>query len=418
MPSKPKIHYGWYIVFLAFLSVITYGVFYSFSAFIQPLETELGTTRAGISAAYTIFLSVYSLFAIPMGWLCDRYGPRWTLWLAAALIGGGLALSSTVTAVWQLYLLFGLVAGAGHGAIFVVPTSTVSRWFSQRRGLALGLTVCGLGAGLLIIPPIAARFIESSGWQSTFVLLGSIAFILNMIVGALIVRRPQDKGLQPYGADLPGAPTFAVAPQHDCTVKEALRTRAFWLLYSVCAFGFAAEQMVLVHIIPYAATLGINATTAAVGLSFLGIGTLIGRVGTGALSDRIGRVPALVLGCCLEAAAIFSLLFINSPATLYLAMLFIGFGYGGWVVLSTVMQSEFFGLKNLGAIMGVYFTSGIPTSILGPLMGGIVYDITSSYFLAIIIAGIVCIIAIVLATLVRAPRRLTAPEKAGAPGVA
>src|SRR4030042_2062009 len=108
LTEKKKPFYGWFIVFLAFLSLTTYGVFYSYSAFITPLEAQLQTTRAGISAAYTIFLSVYSLFAIPMGWLSDRYGPRRTLWLAAVLIGGGMVLCSTITALWQFSLLFGV----------------------------------------------------------------------------------------------------------------------------------------------------------------------------------------------------------------------------------------------------------------------------------------------------------------------
>lgn len=403
---KSKPFYGWFIVFLAFLSVSTYGVFYSYSAFIKPLEAELETTRAGISAAYTIFLSVYSLFAIPMGWLCDRYGPRKTLWLAALLIGGGVALSSRITSLWQLYLLFGIMAGMGHGAIFVVPTSTVTRWFIQRRGLAVGLTICGLGVGLLVLPPIAAQFIETQGWRATFVLLGVIGFTLNMIVGTFIKRRPEDKGLQPYGytGEISLASKNSASNLKDYSVAEAVRTRTFWTLYFVCALAFAAEQMVLVHIIPYSGTIGISPTTASLGLSFLGAGTVIGRVGTGALSDRIGRIPVLVMGCCIETAAIFILIIINSPLTLYLTMLFLGFGYGGWVVLTSVILGDYFGLKNLGAIMGVYFTSGVPTAILGPLMAGIVYDFTSSYFLAIVIAGVISIVAIILAASIKTPR--------------
>ncbi|MDO9065646.1 MAG: MFS transporter, partial [Chloroflexota bacterium] len=186
--SKP--FYGWFVVFLAFLALNTYGVFYSYSAFITPLEAELQTNRAGISGAYTTFLAVYSLFAIPMGWLADRYGPRRMLWLAALLIGGGFVLSSTITSLWQLYLLFGVMAGIGHGAIFVVPTSTVSRWFAQRRGLALGMAVCGVGTGLLVLPPIAARLIEAYSWQTTFIFLGVVAFIINVVVGALIKGKP------------------------------------------------------------------------------------------------------------------------------------------------------------------------------------------------------------------------------------
>ncbi len=408
--SKP--FYGWFVVFLAFLALNTYGVFYSYSAFITPLEAELQTNRAGISGAYTTFLAVYSLFAIPMGWLADRYGPRRMLWLAALLIGGGFVLCSTITSLWQLYLLFGVMAGIGHGAIFVVPTSTVSRWFAQRRGLALGMAVCGVGVGLLVLPPIAARLIEAYSWQTTFIFLGVVAFIINVVVGALIKGKPEDKGLKPYGAEaLRLSNSLAsVPPYRDYSLGEVLRTKSFWLIYFVCVFAFSSEQMVLVHIIPYSSIIGITPTTASLGLSFLGIGTIIGRVGTGALSDRIGRVPTLILSCCLEAVAIFALLVINSSLTLFATMLVIGFGYGGWAVLASIMFGDYYGMKNLGVIIGVYFSSGIPAGILGPLLGGIIYDATKNYFMAFLIAGIVCLVAIVLATLVKTPPRIAALE--------
>ena len=405
MTPKPKLFYGWVIVFLAFLSITTYGAFYSFSAFLEPLEAELHVTRTAISATYTIWLATYCIFAMPMGWFSDKYGPRKTLWLAAFLIGGGIALSSFVTSIWQLYLLFGVVAGIGHGAIFIVPASTLNRWFIQRRGLVVGIAASGLGFGLLLVPPIITQVISMNGWREAFVVLGITFFIVNVIVGVFIRGRPEDRGLRPLGetGEEPSAPRYSSFNTEDFSVAEAVRTKAFWLLYLVSVFALAAEQMVLVHIVPYSGTIGISPTQASLGLSFLGVGTIIGRVGTGALSDRIGRVPTLVLCCCIEAVAIFCLLAVNSPVTLYLTMLFLGFGYGGWVVLATVMLGDFFGLKNLGVILGAFFTSGISAGILGPLMGGIVFDSTGSYFLAIVIAGIVSVAAIILAALIKRP---------------
>lgn len=403
MTPKPKPFYGWIIVFLAFLSITTYGAFYSFSVFLELLEAELHTTRTAISATYTIWMAAYCIFAIPMGWLSDKYGPRKTLWLAAFFIGCGITLSSFVTSIWQLYLLFGIVAGMGHGAIFVVPASTLNRWFIQRRGLAVGIAACGLGFGLLIVPAITTQVISIYGWREAFVFLGVTFFVVNVIVGVFIRGRPEDKGLRPLG-DEPSTPEYSSFNTENFSVAEAVKTKAFWLLYLVCVFAFAAEQMVLVHIVPYGGAIGISPTQASLGLSSLGVGTIIGRVGTGALSDRIGRIPTLVMCCCIEAVAIFCLLVVSSPLTLYLTMLFLGFGYGGWVVLLAVMLGDFFGLKNLGAIMGVYLTSGMPAGILGPLMGGIVFDFTKSYFLAIVIAGIVCVGAIVLAALIKRPQ--------------
>ena len=169
MTQKPKLFYGWVVVFIVFLSLTTYGLFSSYSVFLEPLEAELHTKRAAISMAYTIFLAVYSICATPMGWLSDRYGPRKTLWLAAFLIGCGITLCSLTTSLWQLYLFFGVIAAIGHGAIFVVPMSTLNRWFIQRRGLAVGIAACGIGFGLLVVPPITSQIINMYSWQVAFI---------------------------------------------------------------------------------------------------------------------------------------------------------------------------------------------------------------------------------------------------------
>ena len=409
MTPKSKPFYGWIIVFIAFLSITTYGLFYSYSVFLGPLEAELHTTRTAISATYTIYMAVYSCCAILMGSLSDKHGPRKALLLAALLIGCGITLCSFTTTIWQLYLFFGVIAAIGHGAIYIVPASTINRWFIQRKGLAVGLAASGIGVGLLLVPRITVQIITVHGWQMAFVILGVTFFVINVITSIFIRGRPEDKGLRPLGEELSSS-KHRSSNAKDFSVAETVKTRTFWLLYLICVFCFAAEQMVLVHIIPYSGAIGISATKAALGLSFLGVGTIIGRVSTGALSDRIGRVPTLVMCCCIETVAIFCLLVVNSPGTLYLTMLLLGFGYGGWVVSSTIMLGDFFGLRNLGAIMGVWFTHGVPAGILGPLMGGIVFDFTGSYFLAIVIAGIICVVAIILAALIKPPQKPPHPE--------
>ena len=402
MKPKPGLFYGWIIMVLAFMAITTYGLFFSFGVFLEPLEEELQTSRAAISAVYTIFVAVYCISAILMGRLSDKYGSRKTLLLAAVLIGGGISLCSLATSVWQLYIYFGIIAGIGHGAIFVVPTSVLSRWFIKKKGLVVGIAISGLGGGLLIVPPLTSQVIDLYGWRVAFVLLGATFFVINGIVAAFIRNRPQDMGLRPYGE----TEWRFISSEHltntkDYPVSEAIRTKVFRLLYFICLFAFAAEQMVVVHIVPYSTGMGISPIAASLGLSLLGVGTIFGRIIGGFVSDRIGRVNTLIMCCAIEAACIFFLLAINSPLTLYITMLFLGIGYGGWVVLGSLILSDYFGEKNLGMIMGVWFSSGLPAGVFGPLLGGILFDYTKSYVLALIMAGTVCIVAVILSALIK-----------------
>jgi len=400
---KPNLYYGWIIVVLAFLSITTYGLFNSYGVFIGPLEAYLHSTRAAISATYTIYMVVYCLCAIPTGSFSDRYGPRKTLFAAAILIGCGIALCSTITSIWQLYLFFGVIAALGHSAIYVVPVSTVSRWFIRRRGLAVGMAACGLGVGLLLVPPLATQVIGTHGWRTAFIVLGITFFVINMLVAFFIRGRPEDKGLRPleYGGQNVNTQEHSSPATEDFSVINALKTRGFWLLYLISLFCFGAAQMILVHIVPYSGSIGISSTAASLGLSSLGIGTIFGRAGPGALSDKIGRIPALVMVCCVEAIAILCLLAIKSPTALYFTMFFLGFGYGGMVVLCSAALGDFFGLKNTGALIGVWFTSGVPAGILGPLIAGMVFDSTGSYLWAFITAGILCMVAAISAALIK-----------------
>jgi len=388
---------------MAFLSITTYGLFYSFSVFIEPLETALGSTRTAISGAYALELTVYCSCAIPWGWISDKYGPAKALWLAAFLIGGGASFCSLCTSIWHLYIFFGLMAAIGHGAIYVVPTSTLNKWFLQRRGLAVGIALCGLGFGLLAVPPVAALMISKYGWRVSFIILGVTFFALNLIVGIFLKGEPAEMGLKPLGETEEKTSIFqeTSAGLKDFSPGETLRAKNFWMLYLVFLFCFAAEQMVLVHIVPFGATKGISTTQGALSLSFLGAGTILGRVGTGALSDKIGSIPSLIMSCCIEAGSVFLVLAVKGPLLLNLTMFILGFVYGGTAVLCPVMLGGFFGLKNIGTIIGMWVTSGVPAGLLGPLLAGMVFDATGSYFGAIIIAGILCVGAIMAAASIK-----------------
>ena len=399
MANQSRFFYGWVIAFVGFLSVATFGVISSYGTLIRSVELHLNVSRTAASAAYAIEMTCYASFAPLMGWLGDRYGPKAALWLSAVLMGSGIALCSAVDSIWQLYLLFG-IAGVGRSAVFVVCTAAVARWFVSRRGLAVGITACGVGFGLLVIPPMSEFVVRTRGWQAAFVFLGALALVINVIVGIFIRHKPEDLGLRALGFGT-APPNPAQVAVRDFSLAEILRARAFWVVYLTAIFCYGAEQMLVVHLVPYCATRGIAAAQASLGLSCLGIGTVAGRIGMGWLSDRIGRVRTLMICCALQLLTTLALLAVNGPGLLYAMMLLVGFAYGGWVVMNVLLLGDFFGLKNLGKALGVYLTDGILSGLLGPVLGGAIFDATRSYFLAISFAGITCAIPFALAFTIR-----------------
>lgn len=396
MAAKERIYYGWVVVFASFLSVTMFGVVSSYGTFVGPLESHLGASRTAISGVYTIELFFYAVFAPLMGWLSDRSGPRIALWLSGLLLGGGMIACHSVTSLWQLYLFFGVIAGIGHSAIFVVPTTTAAKWFTKRRGLAVGITACGLGFGLLLLPPISAYLIRVYSWQTAFIFLGTLAFTVNLLVGSVIGRKPEEYGAQPHPAGRNPAPA-PTPPVQGHPLLEILRARAFWVVYFTAVFCYGAEQMLVVHLVPYCATIGITTAQASLGLSCLGMGTIAGRFVMGWLSDRIGGVPTLIMSCALQSVTTFGLLAISGPWVLYPVMLAVGFGYGGWAVMAVVVLGEFLGVKNLGKSVGLYMTNGVLAGLMGPFLAGAIFDATHSYFFAIIVAGVTCAIPCLLA---------------------
>ena len=408
MADRSRVFYGWVIAFVGFLSVATFGVISSYGTLIRSVETHLDISRTAASAAYAIEMTCYASFAPLMGWLGDRYGPKAALWLSAVLMGGGIALCSTVRAVWQLYLLFG-IAGVGRSAVFVVCTAAVAQWFVSKRGLAVGITACGVGFGLLVVPPISEYVVRTRGWQTAFVFLGVLAWVINMVAGMFIRQKPEDLGLRALGCEAAPVPPVRVAVG-DFSLADILRARAFWVVYLTAIFCYGAEQMLVVHLVPYSATRGMTAAQASLGLSCLGIGTVVGRIGMGWLSDRIGRVHTLMICCALQLVATFALLAVNGPGLLYVMMLLVGFAYGGWVVMNVLLLGDFFGLKNLGKALGVYLTDGILSGLLGPILGGAIYDATRSYVLAISFAGLTCAIPFALAFTIRPAKPARQPR--------
>jgi len=310
-------------------------------------------------------MATYAITAIPMGSLFDRYGPRIPLCLSAVLIGIGFLFCSYTKHLWHLWVFFGLIAAAGHGAVYVVPVSTIVRWFVTRRGLAVGIAVAGLGAGVSAVPPIAERLISIYDWRKAFVILGFSYAIIHLIGAILLRKSPEEVGTKPYGAfdiGINGSSTKSAsvhAGLTGVTVWEALKSFSFWMVYFSILLAFASETLVMVHIVPYALDLGVTSAVAAGAMTAMGVGSMVGRILMGAVSDRTGRKKALSAAYLLQGLMMLCLLGARSGASLYVVMAVMGLSFGGWAGVFALLTGEYFGFKHMGKILAIILPGSI-----------------------------------------------------------
>ncbi len=164
--------------------LVTYGLMFSYSVFFKPLADDFGWDRATVSLVYSASLVIRGAAAIGMGWLADRYGARKLLVLCGLLIGAGLVLSSYVYTLWQLFLTYGVIDAVGLSGAFGIGMAEVSRWFTEKRGLALGIASAGSGLGTLLIVPASERLVNAFDWNGAFFFSGIAAGMLMVACGA------------------------------------------------------------------------------------------------------------------------------------------------------------------------------------------------------------------------------------------
>lgn len=396
-------HYGWVIVAAAFsVLFVTYGVQYSFGLFFAALAVEFGSSRAALAGIFSLYAGAYAFCGLFAGRLTDRWGPRRVVACGGLLLGLGLALSGTVRSIGPLYATY-LVAALGMSTAYVPCTATVSRWFTARRGLAVGVAMSGAGVGLFAFPPAAALLVARAGWRLAYLVLGLGVAGALLALSRLFATDPAARGLAPYGG-AGGAAAGAAA--ESWPVARAIRHPSFAALVSVYTLTWIPVFMPLVHLVPFAGDLGLDPVTGASALSTLGVGSLLGRLGVGALSDLIGRRPALGLSLVLQTLGFAGLAQTRGAGELLVAAFVYGLAYGGITALMPALVADFFGPGHAGSLVGLIFGIAGPPAALGPVLGGVLFDRTGSYAWAFGGGALLNLLALVGVLLARPPRVL------------
>jgi MFS family permease len=399
--ETPKDRYGYVIVLVAFLvMVIAWGANYSFGVFFTPLLREFGWTRAITSGPFSVAILLEGFGGMFMGRICDRFGPRSVVTVCGVFFGTGYILMPRVSAPWHLYLTYGLLVGIGLSGTYVPLSSTVAHWFKKRRGLMVGIVSSGIGAGTLIISPLANNLISRYGWRFSCLLIGVMALIL-MVVFAQLLRFPH--------SDLNRKGMRAVEPQvhgkhgsmSQAHVREALRDGHFWMLCTILLCWGTTVFVILVHIAPYVVELGYSAAQGAEILALFGGTVFFAKIIVGIAADRIGSRHTFVTGLVCMTAGLLLLLVSHSSWSLYLFAVIYAFGYGCGSVMMPVIVAEMFGLLSHGILLGVVNFSACIGCAIGPVTAGWLFDRSGTYHEVFVLTTILSIITLAMGFFIR-----------------
>ena len=404
---REKIFYGWWVAIAGLIiSVIALGIRYSFGVFVTSIENEFSLTRGATSGIFSVSMLVCCVFAILGGWVLDRYGPRLIVFLMALFTGVSLILVSQTTAAWQLFISYGLILPLGTGPTFTVVNSTTSRWFEQKRGFILGLTTSGGGLGAIVMAPLSTYLIVQFEWRTAFIIIGLIACFIMASLALLLRKDPRDMGLLPDGIQSEAA-YKSLHQRKDRTeptglsLSRALRTSNFWFLCLVWLLLSLNVHLIMVHLVPYAVDTGISAMDAAIIVSLIGGATIVGRIGIGKISDATGRKVPAVVCALLQVGMLLWLIWSRELWMLYIFAIVFGSSWGGLSTMVTVLIGDVFGMRSIGAIMGVMSAGWSLGAASGPAIGGFTFDVIGNYFTAFSLGAGAMLIATLLVVLIR-----------------
>ena len=421
--ERVGIHYGWVIVAVTFFSsLVMSGAVGLPGAFIQPFTAEFGWDTAQISSSMAIRLVLFGLMGPFAAALIERYGVRRIVLIAQVLVLVGLAGALAMTRLWHLVALWGVVIGIGTGLTAMVLGAIVSaRWFTERRGLVLGVLAAATATGQLIFLPLAAWLIGHYGWR--FALIPSAAAIgIAAVLIILFMRdRPSDVGLRPYGetgpvvAPAPASTQGAIARAFG-TLGEVSGVPAFWILagsFLIC--GLSTNGLIQTHFISFCADYGLPAVMAASALALMGFFDFFGTIGSGYLSDRFDNRKLLFWYYGLRGL---SLLWLPSSGFSFYGLSIFALFYGlDWIatVPPTVkLTGQVFGREKAGLVFGWIFASHQIGAAIAALGAGVTRTYWQTYVPAFWIAGGACLVAAALVMTVQKVRTAPAPVAATA----
>ncbi|MFC1897744.1 MFS transporter [Chloroflexota bacterium] len=419
-----RIFPGWWIVLsggLLSLWVAGYQA-YGFSALFKPISSELGFSRTATSVPAAIGRLEGGFEAPLAGWITDRFGPKWIVFLGIFLAGLSLILMNYINSLWAFYVVWGVLLGTAHNISTTIPLHTaIANWFVKKRGRALSIQMVFSGLSGVLVLPLIAWLIVTQGWRMTCVIGGVIMWLVGLpLVWFFLKRhRPEYYGLLPDGAVIEedvagtdqvidrGVKYAAEFEEVEFTLRQAMKTRAYWLLIVAQASHMLAMPAINVHSIPFLTDMGIDSLRAAGILAMMVFASVPCRFIGGLLADRIRKdhLRFLMGGAYLLQGLGFAVFLLNqSIAMIYVWFILYGIGFGIFIGLMFPMRARYFGRKAFGSIQGISMMFTSPVGVAAPIYLGWVYDTTGSYIDAFIIVAVLLALSAVIIALVLPPK--------------
>lgn len=411
----------WLVVVGAILIQLCLGTIYAWSVFTKPL-VEAGWTKVQTQGVFSAGLATFAVVMVIAGRLMPKFGPRKLAMAGGVVLGLGYILAGLLgkTSFGAILLFIGFVGGAGIGLAYVVPIAVGMRWFPDKKGLITGLAVAGFGFGALLWIKLAdtwAGLLTNVGLSGTFTLYGFI-FMVAVVIGGIWMSFPPE-GWSPAGWTPPKASKTATPAAGTVEYKsgEMLRTPQYYMIVLTFALGAGAGLMSigLMKLFPMQALqdAGMEAKQASVVAGtamaiFYSLANGIGRIAWGAISDRIGRKTSIILMMAIQGVVVIAFQkMAGTPILLYLGATLIGFNFGGNFALFPYITADTFGTKSVGQNYGWVFLAYGVGGIVGPILGGKLGDM-KNFPLAFTLCGIGCLIAAVIISQVKPPKRVAA----------
>jgi MFS family permease len=418
-----RVHYAWVVGAASFITLLGAAGFRSTpSVLIDPLRDEFGWSRATVGFAVSINVLLFGFIGPFAAALQQRFGLRRVTIAALLVISSGALLTTQMTQPWHLFLLWGLVVGAGSGCMATVFASTVAtRWFVTNRGLVTGALTAATASGQLVFLPVLTRLADGPGWRWVGVTTGLCALGVIPVVAVFLRNRPEDVGLTAYGAGPDDAPAPAVvvtrspiAAAFD-SLRLAWTSGVFWVLWgSFLVCGLSTTGLVQTHFISAAHDHGISHTAAGGYLALIGVFDVIGTIGSGWLTDRVDPRKLLVAYYLLRGLSLFVLdpALATEGGSLTGFMVFYGLDWVATVPPTIAICIQAFGRERGPLVYGWVFAGHQVGGALAAWGAGALHDATGTYRSAFVVAGVCCLVAAVGVTRIRTDRVVGA-EPAG-----